>query len=150
MAAPLVLRVEVDAPLMAAAVDAGGLARRDLGRAQARQQCPLITVAPGRLRLPPFAEPVMELVRIEAPVAAEGQGRRRAVRELEERPVRADDRPRWVPGARHGAYAADEPAADPAHDVDLVRPLVQHDPTAALGVQLLQRAGPVHEVLVGP
>src|SRR6185437_1081839 len=56
--------------------------------------------------------------------------------------------PRFVPDPCHGAHTPHQTAADQAHDVDLMRSLVEHDPAAHR--QLVAHARPVHEFVVVP
>src|SRR5258705_4723192 len=95
-----------------------------------------------------FADPVEKLRRIEEPVAAINQGHGRAVLKLEVAGVATLPLTRLVPDAGHGAHAPHQAAADQAHDVDVVRPLIEH--YAAAHGQFVFHARAVHELVVVP
>src|SRR3989442_3507533 len=94
------------------------------------------------LLLPRLADPAAELVRVEMGISAIDHGRECAVLEGEKRAIRALRGAGAVPRPRGGAHALPLAAAEQPHEVDLMRGLVEHDTTAALGRALLQPAPP--------
>src|SRR6185436_1848866 len=89
------------------------------------------------LLLAHLADPAHELVGIEMGVAAVDEGGDDAVVEIQQARVRALGGPRHVPEAGVGPNTAHLAAREQAHDVDLVRRLVEHHAAAGAGAELL-------------
>src|ERR1043166_9618491 len=98
--------------------------------------------------LAPLADPAEELGGVEGAVAAVDERRRHAVLEFQIADVATLAAARGVPDAGRRAHALHHAAADKPHDVDVVRPLIQHDAMAHRELVLPARA--VHELVVVP
>src|SRR5580765_2880815 len=119
-----------------------------LGSAHFAQLFSDVEIGFRRSMLSAFADPTKKLRGIEEPVTAIDQRRRRAVLKLEITGVAALPFTRLVPDAGHGAHTADHAAADQAHDIDVVRSLIEH--YAATHGQFVSHARTVHELVVVP
>src|SRR5438309_2037869 len=83
-------------------------------------------------------------------VAVERAGGHGAIFKLEEGGIDAFGRPLGIPDTGHSADAAHQAAADPAHDVQLVRALAKNDAAAEGRVQLFGDPAAVDPVRVVP
>src|SRR4029077_8541740 len=96
-----------------------------LGSAHFAQLFSDVEIGFRRSMLSAFADPAEKLRGIEEPVTAIDQRRRRAVFKFQIARVAAFPFTRLVPDAGHGAHTPHQAAADQAHDVDVVRPLIE-------------------------
>ena len=94
----------------------------------------------GFLERAAFRDPVVQLVAVEEVVGAVGQRRGRAAFEVQEGRAVAVGRPRRVEGVDMRAQRCAPVRGERAHDLDLVRHLVEGDAAAERGVETRRAA----------